>query len=56
MKVSSIVNKKHVKPQSDKANPDGGIIDRDSIHISNVILLHNGEPTKVGRRSEKTEN
>jgi len=47
----SIVNKKHVKPQSDKANPDGGIIDRDrSIHISNVILLHNGEPTKIGRR------
>ena len=28
-----------------------GIIDRDrSIHISNVILLHNGEPTKIGRR------
>ena len=47
----SVVNKKHLKPQTDKANPDGGIIDKDrSIHISNVILVHNGTPTKVGRR------
>ena len=47
----SIVNKKHVKPQSDKSNPDGGIVDKDrSIHVSNVMLVHNGEATKVGRR------
>ena len=47
----SVVNKKHVKPQSDKSNPDGGIIDKDrSIHVSNVMLVHNGETTKVGRR------
>ena len=47
----SVVNKKHVKPQTDKANPDGGIIDKDrSIHISNVMLVHNGTPTKVGRK------
>ena len=47
----SVVNKKHVKPQTDKANPDGGIIEKDrSIHISNVMLIHNGESTKVGRR------
>lgn len=47
----SVINKKHVKPQTDKANPDGGIIDKDrSIHISNVMLLHNGETTKVGRK------
>ncbi len=47
----SVVNKKHVKPQSDKANPDGGIIDKDrSIHISNVMLVQNGTPTKVGRK------
>ena len=33
----SVINKKHVKPQTDKANPDGGIIEKDrSIHISNV--------------------
>ena len=47
----SVVNKKHVKPQTDKANPDGGIVDKDrSIHISNIMLVHNGEATKVGRR------
>ena len=47
----SVVNKKHVKPQSDKSNPDGGIVDKDrSIHVSNVMLVHNGETTKVGRR------
>ena len=47
----SVLNKKHVKPQTDKANPDGGIIDKDrSIHISNVMFVHNGTPTKVGRR------
>ena len=51
----SLVNKKHVKPQTDKANPDGGIIDKDrSIHISNVMLVHNGETTKVGRRMSET--
>ena len=47
----SVVNKKHVKPQSDKANPDGGIIDKDrSLHISNIVLIHNGESTQVGRK------
>ena len=47
----SVINKKHVKPQTDKANPDGGIIEKDrSIHISNVMLIHNGEVSKVGRR------
>ena len=47
----SVVNKKHVKPQTDKANPDGGILEKDrSIHISNVMFVHNGEPTKIGRK------
>ena len=47
----SVLNKKHIKPQSDKANPDGGIIDKDrSLHISNVVLIYNGESTKVGRK------
>ena len=51
----SVVNKKHVKPQTDKANPDGGIFDKDrSIHISNVMLVHNGDTTKVGRRMGET--
>ena len=44
---------KHTKPNA--ANPDGGIIDKDrSIHISNVMLVHNGETTKVGRRMGET--
>ena len=48
----SVINKKHVKPQTDKANPDGGIIEKDSsiLDISNVMLVHNGETTKVGRK------
>jgi len=47
----SIVNKKHVKPQIDKANPDGGIVEKDrSVHISNVMLVHNGNATRVGKR------
>ncbi len=52
----SIVNKKHVRPQSDKANPDGGIIEQDrGIHISNVKLVHNGEPTRVGRKLDENK-
>ena len=41
------VAKKHQKPR--KANEQGGIIDRDMpIHVSNVMLVHRGEPTRVG--------
>ena len=39
--------KKHQKPR--KANEQGGIIDRDMpIHVSNVMLVHRGKPTRVG--------
>ena len=32
-----------------RANEPGGIIDRDMpIHVSNVMLVHRGEPTRVG--------
>jgi|TARA_B110000495_G_C22902496_1_gene526711 large subunit ribosomal protein L24 len=52
----SVLNKKHVKPQSDKANPDGGIVDNDrSIHISNVMLVQNGEPTRIGRKLDENK-
>ena len=52
----SVLNKKHVKPQSDKANPDGGIVDKDrSIHISNVMLVQNGEPTRIGRKLDENK-
>jgi len=45
--------KKHVKPQSDKENPDGGIVELNkSIHISNVMLIDpkTKEATRVGRK------
>ena len=38
---------KHQKPS--QANPNGGIVNQEgSIHISNVMLLVNGQPTRVG--------
>lgn len=41
--------KKHQKPNN--RNAQGGIIEMEApIAISNVALLHNGEPTKVGFR------
>ncbi len=51
----SVVNKKHVRPQTDKANPDGGIIEKDrSIHISNVALVDSkGNPSRVGRKLDE---
>ena len=53
--VEGVTAKKHVKPQTNKDNPDGGIIDiNKSIHISNVVLIDPTTklPTKVGRRLE----
>lgn len=39
--------KKHTKPSM--ANQAGGIIEQEApIDISNVMLLHNGKPTRVG--------
>ena len=41
------VAKKHQKPR--KANEQGGIIERDMpIDASNVMVVHNGKPTRVG--------
>ena len=45
--------KKNTKPQSDKANPEGGIIEKEaSIHVSNLMVVDPalGKPTKVGRK------
>ena len=52
------VNKvrKNTKPQSDKANPEGGIIEKEaSIHISNLMLVDpaTGEATRIGRKLDK---
>ena len=39
--------KKHTRPTQE--NPKGGIIEREgSLHISNVMHLHNGNPSRVG--------
>ena len=42
---------KHQKPSM--ANQQGGIVNKEApIQISNVMLLHKGEPTRVGFRVE----
>lgn len=42
---------KHTKPSAQ--NPQGGIVKKEaSMHISNLMLLENGEVTKVGYRLE----
>lgn len=41
--------KKHVKPNA--ANPQGGIVEKEAgLHISNLMLVQNGQPTRVGRQ------
>ena len=42
---------KHMKPSAD--NPQGGIVKREaSLHISNLMLVKNGEASRVGYRME----
>ncbi len=42
---------KHTKPSA--ANQNGGIIEKEApLHISNVMYLHKGKPTRVGFRIE----
>jgi len=42
---------KHTKPSAD--NPQGGIVKREaSLHISNLMLVNNGEASRVGFRTE----
>lgn len=46
------LNSKHSKPNA--KNPQGGIVKvPGGIHISNVQLLSDGKPTRVGRKDEK---
>lgn len=46
------VIKRHTKP--DAANPQGGIVEKEaSLHISNLMFVHNGEPTRIGRKRDK---
>ena len=42
--------KKHARPTQD--NPQGGIIEKEAtIHISNVMLVAGGKPTRVGYKT-----
>ena len=42
--------KKHARPTQD--NPQGGIIEKESsIHISNIMLVISGKPTRIGFKS-----
>lgn len=37
-------------------NPQGGLIKREApIHVSNVMYVHNGKPTRIGFRVERKE-
>lgn len=39
--------KRHTKPSQD--NPQGGIVEKEAaIHVSNVMVVHGGQPTRVG--------
>ena len=42
--------KKHARPTQD--NPQGGIIEKEAtIHISNVMMVSGGKPTRVGYKT-----
>ena len=46
------VVKRHTKP--DAANPQGGIVEKEAgLHISNLMLVFNDEPTRIGRKKNK---
>jgi large subunit ribosomal protein L24 len=45
---------RHTKQNA--ANPQGGLIRKEApLHVSNVMLMHNGKPTRVGYKVERKE-
>ncbi len=47
--------KKHIKPSA--TSPQGSIEDREAaIHLSNLMLLVNYKPTRIGRREDAKGN
>ncbi len=43
--------KKHMKPSA--SNPEGGIVEMEaSIHISNLMIVHNGVASRIGRKEK----
>lgn len=46
------LRKKHQKPSA--ADPQGGIVEMEgSIHISNLMVVHKGEASRIGRKLNK---
>jgi len=44
--------KKHQKPSA--ADPQGGIVEMEAgIHISNLMVVHNGQASRTGRKADK---
>ena len=42
----NLINR-HTRPSQD--NPQGGIVEREgALHVSNVMVVHGGKPTRVG--------
>lgn len=42
--------KRHTKPSA--ADPQGGIIEKEGgIHVSNLMVVHKGQATRVGRKA-----
>jgi large subunit ribosomal protein L24 len=43
--------KKHTKPSA--KSPQGGIVEEEAgIHVSNLMLMAGGKPTRIGRKEE----
>ena len=41
--------KRHAKPSA--SNPQGGIVEKEGgIHVSNLMVVHNGKASRVGRK------
>ena len=44
--------KKHQKPSA--AEPQGGIVEMEAgIHVSNLMIVHNGQASRIGRKADK---
>jgi large subunit ribosomal protein L24 len=44
--------KKHQKPSAE--DPQGGIVEKEAgIHVSNLMIVHNGQASRIGRKADK---
>ena len=44
--------KKHQKPSAQ--DPQGGIVEMEAgLHVSNLMVVHNGQATRIGRKDNK---